>query len=126
MFISKQSTSVNQSTLESLPKWFVIPAAIIWAPIVEELVFRGVLRRFIKKDALFIIISALLFGLMHTIDEQSLLNVIIWTIPYSVLGGFLAYIYDKTNNICTNILLHSFINIIALSMSYLMTGFILF
>ena len=125
-FISKQAVSVNQSTLESLPKWFVIPAAIIWAPIVEELVFRGVLRRFIKKDALFIIISALLFGLIHTISEQTLLNTFVLAIPYCVLGGFLAYIYDKTNNICTNILSHSFINIIALSMSYLMTGFILF
>ena len=64
--ITQQAISKNQSSVEAMPLWFIIPAGIIWAPVVEELVFRGTLRRFIKNDILFIILSAIFFGLMHT------------------------------------------------------------
>lgn len=110
---SGEGTSVNQETLETLPKWFIVPTAIIWAPIVEELIFRGVLRRFIKNNKLFIIISAIIFGLLHTMTEPTLANVIIMAIPYAILGGGWAYIYAKTDNLTNNILAHSFQNTIA-------------
>lgn len=110
VLISRKATSENQAALESMPKWFIIPAAVLWAPIVEELVFRGSFRRFIKNDYLFIAVSAIIFGLMHTISEANILNVFIMAIPYSILGGFFAYIYDKTDNLCNNILLHAFHN----------------
>jgi len=110
IIITQQAQSVNQEAIEALPMWFVIPSAIIWAPIVEELIFRGVLRRFIKNDKLFIIASALIFGLLHTTSELTILNVFIMAIPYAILGGFLAYIYAKTDNITNNILIHAFQN----------------
>ena len=120
--ITKQATSVNQQAVESLPKWFMIPAAIIWAPVVEELLFRGVIRRFIKDDKIFIVISALAFGLIHSISEASVLSLAVMTIPYAVIGGFLAYIYSKTHNICTNILSHAIYNSIAMIMLNLLIG----
>ena len=113
IFITKTATSVNQSMLEDMPIWFMAPLAIIWAPIVEELIFRGVLRRFIKSDKVFILISAIIFGLLHTVHEETLLNTIVMAIPYGVLGGYVAYIYAKTDNLCTNILSHAFINAVA-------------
>lgn len=114
ILISRHATSVNQSMLEEIPKWFLIPAAVIWAPIVEELIFRGVLRRFVKNNVLFIALSAIIFGLLHTVSEANLFNAIVMALPYSVLGGFFAYIYSKTNNLCSNILSHSFHNAIGM------------
>jgi len=113
IFITKNGTSANQQVLESLPKLFLIPAAVIYAPIVEELIFRGTIRRFIKNDILFIIVSGISFGLLHAVSEASILNVILISIPYSLLGCFLAYMYIKTNNICTNITCHALWNSIA-------------
>lgn len=112
--ITKQTTSVNQSALEQLSTWYLIPAAVIWAPIVEETIFRRCLRSFIKNDKLFIILSALVFGLLHTIHEATILNVFVVGLPYIALGGYLAYIYTKTNNLLSNIFSHMFINTLAI------------
>ncbi len=112
--ITKQASSVNQEALEQLSYWYVIPAAIIWAPIVEETLFRRCIRSFIKNDKLFIIVSAIIFGLLHTIHEATILNVFIVGLPYMILGGYLAYIYTKTNNLFSNIISHFFINSLAL------------
>ena len=114
VLISQKATSENQAALESMPKWFIIPAAVLWAPIVEELIFRGSFRRFIKNDKLFIVLSAIVFGLLHTVSETSISNVFIMAIPYAILGGFFAYIYDKTDNLCNNILAHAFHNAVGM------------
>lgn len=113
ILVTKNAVSVNQETLESLPKLYSIPAAIIYAPIVEEIIFRGVLRRIIKNNILFIIASALVFGLLHTIGETSLLNIFIMGLPYISLGAYLAYIYTKTNNIWSNITSHAIFNTVS-------------
>lgn len=115
--ISKEASSVNQETLETLPKWYMAPMAIIWAPIVEELIFRGIFRRFIKNNTIFIIVSGAIFGVLHTIGEASLANIIIMAMPYAVLGGGWAYLYAKTDNITNNILAHSFQNTLATLLS---------
>jgi len=123
--ITKETTSINQATLEALPMWFIAPIALIWAPIVEELIFRGVFRRFIKNDIIYILISAIVFGLLHTISELTVLNTLVMAIPYSILGGFFAYIYAKTDNLTNNMLAHAFNNLIALAMSLISTSIIL-
>ena len=113
ILITKNGTSANQQMLEALPNYYVIPAAIIFAPIVEELLFRGVFRKFIRKDTIFIIVSGIAFGLLHAISEASILNVIVMMVPYSLLGCFFAYMYTKTNNIWTNITCHAIWNLLA-------------
>ncbi|MBQ3415499.1 MAG: CPBP family intramembrane metalloprotease [Clostridia bacterium] len=122
MMITKEGNSVNQSSIESLPLWISIIFGVFWAPIVEELVFRGTIRRFIKNNVLFILISSFIFGIMHTIGEPTMLNIFVMAIPYSILGGFLAYIYSKTDNLTNNILVH-FINN---AFSMLITSLLLF
>ena len=119
-FISGSSSSVNQQTIEALPLYYTLPLAILLAPIIEELLFRGCLRRFIKNDTLFIIISAVTFGLLHTVHEANLFLVIIVSVPYAILGGFFAYIYTKTNNITTNIICHSFHNTVVMLLQILL------
>lgn len=123
VLLSKGSVSVNQENVEALPIWLSFPLAVLYAPIVEETLFRGCLRRFIKNDTLFIIVSAITFGLLHTVfTEATLYNVIVVALPYMAMGGILAYLYVKTNNICTNMALHSFHNTFAMIMSILIKG----
>ena len=112
--ITKQVTSVNQQSLEKLNIWYLAFAGIIWAPIVEEAIFRRCLRFFTKNNILFIILSGLIFGLLHTIHEATLLNIILMGLPYITLGGYLAYIYTKTNNMFSNMLSHMIMNSLAI------------
>lgn len=110
----KKGISANQEGLEKMPLYIVGPLAIIYAPIVEEAVFRGSLRRFIKNDTIFIIVSALSFGLLHTLtQEASFIEALIAGLPYITMGGFFAYLYVKTNNICTNMCMHAFQNLLS-------------
>ena len=107
----------NQSTNEQLinqeSRIYLILFGCIYAPIAEELLFRGCLRKIIKNDKLFIVISGILFGAWHVIGyEQSLIQYL-FIIPYSVIGILLSNIYCKTNNLTTNIGIHFLNNLIA-------------
>lgn len=118
--ITGEIGSVNQDNLESMNKFVVIPLAIIWAPIVEETIFRGLIHKIIKNKYLYIIISAVSFGLLHTFAlEANVLNTVVKAMPYAVLGGFLAYVYDKSKNISASMFCHSLINIIASAISFI-------
>ena len=123
VFLGRMDTSANQSAIEELPLWYSAPLAILYAPLVEETLFRGCIRRFIKNDKFFIVVSAVAFGLIHTMfSEASLYTALVQAIPYATLGGFLAYLYTKTNNICTNMAFHFFQNSIAMIITILIKG----
>lgn len=119
IIITKNATSVNQSTIQTLPIGLMALLAITWAPIVEEALFRGVLKRYISNRIAFIIASAIIFGLIHSILESDVFNVIFQALPYAVLGGGFAYIYSKTDNVTTNISCHMIWNVIATLLSSL-------
>lgn len=124
MSITKSETSINQSLLEKLPLWYLVPTALIYAPIVEETLFRGCLRRlFGKNNIVFIIISGAVFGWLHAMDEVGIINIIATSLPYAVLGSCFAYVYTKTNNITSNMFLHCCHNTIAVIMMVLMRLF---
>lgn len=114
--------TANQAGLNSMPLWYVGPLAIIWAPFVEESIFRGGLRRFVKNDNLFIILSAVLFGLLHTIGtETGIYNILVQSLQYMVMGGVMAHVYTKTNNICVNMGVHCVQNTFGVVMMVLMS-----
>jgi len=110
LLIIRRSISANQSTINNLPILIYYILVFIWAPIIEEIIFRVAIRRIIKNDKLFIIASAVIFGLIHCLSEKNIYNIIITAIPFSILGGFYAYVYSKTNNVVNNILCHFFHN----------------
>ena len=94
--------------------FFAIGAVLI-APILEEIIFRGIilrglLTRYSPKYA--IVFSALIFGLIHGKPLQ------IW--GAFVTGLILGWIYYKTQSIGTTILLHSFLNLTVLLTNYLL------
>lgn len=113
ILITHNGVSINQENVESLPIYYMIPMVVIYAPIVEEILFRGVFRRLIKNNIVFIIISALVFGILHTIGESSITNILFMSLPYCSLGAYLAYIYVKTNNIFSSITSHAIFNTIS-------------
>lgn len=83
------------------------------APVVEEIVFRGVLygwlRRFLSP-ALGIVLSALVFGAVHGIPQL---------IPaLAVQGAILALVYERTRSLWPSIVLHGVFNAIMLGALY--------
>ena len=88
--------------------------AILFAPFLEEFMFRGFLRKAILNDIAFMIISAFVFGVAHMLYVEENLIMYIYIIPYTLLGYFLARTYTKTNNIFTNISIHFFWNTFAI------------
>lgn len=110
LFINNIST--NQAILMSWPIYITAFLAIIVAPLIEELMFRGFIRKFIKNDILYVIASALIFGGLHITSADSLRQ-LLYIIPYSILGFAFAQNYVKTKNIASNIFLHSAWNSIA-------------
>lgn len=106
--------STNQAQLNELPLALTATMAILFAPILEEFMFRGLLRKSIPNDTLFMIISAFVFGAAHMLYAEENLMMYIYIIPYTLLGYFLARSYAKTNNIFTNISIHFLWNTFAI------------
>ena len=98
---------------------YIYFSAIIFAPIVEETVFRGCIKKIIPDKYLFILVSGLIFGYIHISDSFTSASDLLYLIPYSSLGMAFAYIYYKTNNIFTSIGLHFMHNGILLSLQFL-------
>ncbi|MBO5183038.1 MAG: CPBP family intramembrane metalloprotease [Bacilli bacterium] len=86
-------------------------STIIYAPIVEEITFRKTFRNLISNKYLFIILSGMVFGLVH-ISSNTSLNDFLMVIPYIIMGIDLSYIYYKTDTIYTTMIIHSLHNLI--------------
>lgn len=107
MALNGNTQSANQEALNTMPLWFMIPVACIWAPVVEEAIFRGVIRRFISNDVLFVIVSSVTFGLLHTVGQEATLYLtIVQSLQYMAMGAVMAIAYVKSNNIMTNMGVH--------------------
>lgn len=106
---TNESSATNQKNLQEMFNTLPIAIAalsIIYAPIVEESLFRGVIRKFINNKYLYIIFSGVLFGALHVIDDFQTVQELLYIFVYSALGMYLASLYYKTNNICTNMYMH--------------------
>lgn len=81
-------------------------SAVVFAPIVEELVFRESIRMIIPKyNILFILVSGFIFGGMHVLGAPNL-EQFLYIIPYSIPGLIFAYVLAKSDNIFNTIGLH--------------------
>ena len=87
---------------------------IIVAPIIEEIVFRGLFYKTLKKFVPFIqasIISSLIFAIIHE-------NILSFTILF-LFSLYLTWIYERTNSILYPILTHSIFNFLNMSLIYM-------
>ena len=85
-------------------------SSVVFAPFVEEIVFRKNIFSFFKNDWIGLLISTLLFATIHVLSTFDFIHIF----PY-LFGGFffsLAYVLSK-RNIWVTIIAHSLINLIS-------------
>ena len=113
-------TTANENSNRLLIKnnlIFAIFAMSIYAPIVEESVFRLSLQNIFKNKYFYAIVSGLIFGSLHLIDEFFALTnplYLFYIIPYGVMGFVFALSYYETDNIFSTIIFHSIHNSLAI------------
>ncbi len=118
MMMEGVSNSTNQATIENIHMnpFVLITFTVIMAPIVEELVFRGILmgRVFNPDSIVGLILSSLLFGLAHMPNSIG-----VWII-YAGMGFVLGTVYRKCQKLEYCIMAHMINNSIAVSMMLLL------
>lgn len=105
--VAQQAVQLLQKTMSLEQKVFFGIIAVILAPLVEEIFFRGVLYTAVKqagfpRAALWG--SSLFFALTHA-------NVMTF-IPLTVLAMVLVWLYEKTGNLLSCIAAHAFFNLV--------------
>jgi uncharacterized protein len=122
MIFTNQYSSVNQVSIEtqlaSTPLLIVF-VTVIFAPIVEELVFRGVIYKFIEEHSNFIwaaILSAFVFGGLHVVTSIFTLNFadLLFSLTYIAQGIMIAKNYFETKSFAGAWLYHFLNNFIAI------------
>ena len=114
-------TSINQQEVELITRIQPVQtffAIVIFAPVVEELVFRGCLYRSLSAKmptTLAMVISALMFGAVHILAGILTFNLrdIAFILVYGSMGLVFVKVYDNTQNIISCILVHSLYNAIS-------------
>ncbi|MFC6180039.1 CPBP family intramembrane glutamic endopeptidase [Lactiplantibacillus daowaiensis] len=112
----QQTETQNNAAIEALMTgstlalWLQALSAVFLTPIMEELVFRGVLMNlFFKHDWLNVLLSGVVFGSLHTTN----------TLPsfliYFTMGLILAGVYHWSGKLLAPMLLHFLINAGAMS-----------
>ena len=97
------------------PIWFLI-VGVIFAPLVEELFFRGFLFQGFRQKYGWVkgmLLSSIIFGAAH-LDPVAL-------IPTSILGALLAYMYHRTNSVWPGVILHVLVNGMSLLAAFAVT-----
>lgn len=119
--IIKVPITTNQKYVEALlmkyPIYAIISASII-APITEEMIFRLNFKTIFNNNIVFIIVSGLVFGIMHFTSATSMQE-LLYIIPYSIPGFIFAYTFAKSDNIFAPISLHMMHNILMIILSFI-------
>lgn len=84
----------------------VIFPTVLFAPFIEEFIFRKSLFNLIKNKYIAIFVSAIIFGYLHV----SAANDYIYMIQYSMLGAALGVVYYKYKNFTTVMITHAINN----------------
>lgn len=119
--LTGQTESANQGFIIELFKqypYLIIIQALVYAPILEEIMFRGLVFGALSKKSIPIamLVSSLLFGVAHVYDAILTANFAdLWFIPtYAVLGYFLNRAYLKSGTLVSSMALHFLNNALGL------------
>lgn len=92
----------------------LVALAVVMAPVVEELIFRGCIYRFLKSQTSLLtaqILSGCVFSFMH----WNLLSFV----PLVLVGVLLARVYEKSGSLMVSIWFHAFFNAFSLLMLFI-------
>lgn len=115
--VSANQAAVNDG-LRNFP-FLNMFATIIFAPIVEEIVFRGAFYQALRSEKAYkssIFISCLLFGLIHIVPSMAAtgdLTQLVYLIPYSGMAIFMILAFEVTGSIWGAIFVHMLNNAFA-------------
>ena len=94
------------SVMNNMSPAVYIIFAVILAPVMEELIFRGGIYRVVKSECSFVtaaMVSSLFFGIAH--------GNLVWSTYAFLLGVLLCSVYEKYHSIAVNIMLHLSFNL---------------
>ena len=99
----------NSQSTDSIP--VMLFSALVFAPIVEELVNRCAmglfLEKVIKNDVVINVVTAIIFAFLHLFKMHlNIYGLIYYGLVYSMLGYCCGYYYRKTSNIVLSMLIH--------------------
>jgi membrane protease YdiL (CAAX protease family) len=113
-FAPQELVTLFQSGGDWLAIGTLIFMAIVVAPVVEEIIFRGCIYRFLKSQTTLLgaqIISGSVFAMLHA----NLLSFV----PLVLVGVLLARVYEKTGSLGVAIWFHAFFNAFSLGMLFI-------
>lgn len=114
--LNSGNTSGNQQLVNYMFKKapiIIFLSSTLYAPFVEENVFRLAFLRIFKNKYVFIILSSFVFGLLHVIDTSSSIYQFLYIFQYMSLGYFLANAYYNSKNIFVPMSMHFIQNFIS-------------
>lgn len=119
--IFKTNGSINQQSIESQTHLYpslLLFITCVFAPVVEECVFRGsVLHYFqsLKWNKIGLVLSSLLFGFIHVMDTLLFggFSEIGYWFVYTMIGMVLGSSYQRSHSLIVCILIHALNNFIA-------------
>ncbi|WP_294976308.1 type II CAAX endopeptidase family protein [uncultured Leuconostoc sp.] len=112
------STTANQTAIDNLTSNLnvtmvgMIIYGVFLAPVVEEIIFRGLVINYFFRQSWWwasIILSGLLFAFPHMNAIPTNLADLLGYLIYMLMGMVLAFVYKKTGNLQDSIMIH-FIN----------------
>lgn len=124
--INSGDIASNEKAIRDMFKispFYIFFSSVIYAPIVEEFVFRQGIRNIIPNKILFILVSGLIFGGLHVISGYSSPIDLLYLIPYSAPGIAFAYILADSDNILISTGLHFMHNGILVAMQFMLLFF---
>ena len=113
-----ENEEIIRNLVDTMPIYITF-STVLYAPLIEELIYRKCIRNLISNDIAFIYISGLIFGLMHVVSGHETVNDILMGIPYIIIGIDFAFIYYKTKNIFSTIQFHFLHNLLLLIIQFI-------
>mgnify|MGYP004475375609 CR=1 FL=1 len=104
-FPPQQLVQLFQSGGDPLAICLLVIFAVLLAPIVEELIFRGCIYRFLKSQTS-LLLAQLISGVIFALIHANLLSFV----PLVLVGILLARSYEKSGNILVPICFHALFN----------------
>lgn len=116
-FMKGQNSNVDAlQTLGQNSQALLIFSVLIFSPIFEEILFRGILMNwfFANKPIISILLSGIIFGIAHAPISQS--TDWIYALSKILLGVLLAAIYYRTKNIKADMTVHFLNNFLSIAL----------
>ena len=131
-FVIKDAIAGNEEAVRDMID--VVPlymffSVSLYAPFVEELIFRHSIKDMVMCygnnkiiKGLYIFLSGFIFALMHILGQASSLIDYIYLIPYMSLGIAFSALYSKTDNIFSTIMMHCLHNTFTIVLYFVAGG----